>query len=268
MKTQITYPKHSILKKLIQYFIFIEKEDYNLTSQVCYPNTNHCLSFTKASQLIQTNNCDYTIIPSEENSSYVTGIYKKPIIISAKMPYKEVCINFNPLGLESIFNHNISSFEFKGNVLKNVHKSYREVLYEIIFSNNNIETIQQEIESYLLLFIDNDLNINNVDKINLIQHSTSIQEIEDLLCKSYRSINRYFKNNLSINPKDFTLIKKIRASMHLLFENKNISEIAYDLDFTDTSHFIKTFKKYTNQTPSKFKNSVSVVDNTLIWNIE
>ena len=268
LKTQITYPKNPILKKIVQYFIFIKKEDTSFVSQFCYPNTNHCLSLMKKSHIVKKNDSIYEIISSEDNNNYLTGIYKKPIIIASEIPYQELCINFNPLGLECVFGINMSFFSFNNNTLDIVDPSIKKTLYEIVFSNNSIEEVQNEIESFFLQLIKEEININHVHKINTIQHSTSIEEIEDLLCKSYRTIHRYFNNNLDINPKEFVLMKKVRTAMILLLENKSISNVAYDLDFTDTSHFIKTFKKYTNQTPTEFRNKASILNNTLIWNLE
>lgn len=268
MTTQITYPKHPTLQKLIQYFLFIRKDDDGSVSQICYPNTNHCFSFTKRSQLIKINHSEYKIARSDQDNNYVTGIYKKPITIYTHIPYEEVCINFNPLALETIFHKKVSSYEFKDNIFENTETLHWEILNEIIFSSNNPEKIQQEIENYFLLLIKDELDIHYVDKINSISSLTSIEEIENLLCKSYRSTHRFFKSNLDTSPKDFVLIKKIRAGIHLLFEENNISEIAYELDFTDTSHFIKTFKKYTNQTPTTFREKASILNDTLVWNLE
>ena len=104
MKTQIIYPKHPLLKKHIQYFLFIDKEGFDKVSQICYPNTNHCLSLIQRGKLVKQNNANYTILPSKTNSSYLTGIYKSPIKISTTIPYKELCINFNPFGIEAILN--------------------------------------------------------------------------------------------------------------------------------------------------------------------
>ena len=222
----------------------------------------------KGSQLIKNDENNYTVIQSKDNTSYVTGIYKRPIVITSEIPYQELCINFNPMGLECLFTHNISAFEFKKNVLDYINPIIRNNLYEIFVSNNNTKTIQDEIEAYFLELINDELNFKIVDKINSIQHSTSIEEIENLLCKSYRTTNRFFNNSFALNPKEFVDIKKIRTAMSLLLENKSVSEVAYELDFTDTPHFIKTFKRYTQQTPTNFKNKASILNNTLVWNLE
>jgi AraC family transcriptional activator of pobA len=49
----------------------------------------------------------------------------------------------------------------------------------------------------------------------------------------------------------------LEAKRLLTFSTKSISEIAFELNFTDSSYFAKTFKTITNQTPLDFKNTVS-----------
>lgn len=49
------------------------------------------------------------------------------------------------------------------------------------------------------------------------------------------------------------IIREVKRQ--LLYTNKSIGDIAYDLEFKDTSHFIKYFKRYTQQTPLQYKKS-------------
>ncbi|MCG1036738.1 AraC family transcriptional regulator [Polaribacter sargassicola] len=47
------------------------------------------------------------------------------------------------------------------------------------------------------------------------------------------------------------IIKEVKRL--LLYTNKTISNIAYQLNFKDTSHFTKYFKRHTGKTPTEFK---------------
>jgi AraC-like DNA-binding protein len=49
----------------------------------------------------------------------------------------------------------------------------------------------------------------------------------------------------------------LEAKRLLTFTQKTISEIAFDLNFTDGSYFSKTFKVYTKQTPQDFRVEMS-----------
>jgi AraC family transcriptional regulator, transcriptional activator of pobA len=45
----------------------------------------------------------------------------------------------------------------------------------------------------------------------------------------------------------------LEAKRYLLHTDKTVSEIAFDLSFTDPSHFVKYFKKSTGETPQSFR---------------
>ncbi len=45
----------------------------------------------------------------------------------------------------------------------------------------------------------------------------------------------------------------LEAKRYLLHSDKNISEIAFTLNFSDPSHFVKYFKKSTGETPQAFR---------------
>ena len=265
MKTKIFYPKNTLLKELIQYFLFITKSDNEIISQLCYPNTNHCLSLIKGGKMVELNTNEYNILPSSKNSSYLTGIYKKPIKITTEQPYQELCINFNPMGMEAVFGENLSHNIFKNNVLEQ-NKNW-EPLFEIAFSNNPIERIQNEIEHFFISILrDGMLSTSLI--FNQTTQANQIEELNDVLCKSYRSTHRYFVNQLQTTPKEYLQIRKVREAMPLILKNMPLIEIAFSLNFTDQSHFIKTFKKYTSTSPSQFKQTSSQVDNMLIWNLK
>jgi AraC-like DNA-binding protein len=265
MKTKIIYPKNPLLKELIQYFLLITKSDNEIISQLCYPNTNHCLSLIKGGVMVELNANEYIISPSQKNSSYLTGIYKKPIKITTTQPCQELCINFNPMGLDAIFGDNLSQNIFKNNILSE-NKNWN-TLFEIVFSNNSLEIIQNEIESFFISILCEEMLPDSLLFKETLK-ANQIEELNDVLCKSYRSTYRYFVNRLQTTPKDYLQIRKVREAMPLILKNIPLIEIAYLLNFTDQSHFIKTFRKYTNITPSQFKQTSSQVDNTLIWNLE
>jgi AraC-like DNA-binding protein len=140
-------------------------------------------------------------------------------------------------------------------------------LFEIVFSTNSLENIQNEIESFFISILRDDMLTNSL-LFNETLKANQIEELNDLLCKSYRSTHRFFVNQFQTTPKEYLQIRKIREAMLLILKNIPLVEVAFLLNFTDQSHFIKTFKKYTNKTPSQFKQSSSQVDNTLIWNLK
>ncbi|SMG53674.1 AraC family transcriptional regulator [Arenibacter troitsensis] len=80
------------------------------------------------------------------------------------------------------------------------------------------------------------------DKLHITQHHLN------LICKETT-------NNTATETLRARSI--LEAKRLLTFTSKTISEIAFELNFTDSSYFAKTFKAFTKQTPQDFKTKMS-----------
>jgi YesN/AraC family two-component response regulator len=95
-----------------------------------------------------------------------------------------------------------------------------------------------------------------------------IQHIEDHVCAkitldelaqkagmSKYHFNRVFKRYIGMTPIKFVTLRKIEKAKELLKRHDfNVSAVAYQLGFNDSSTFIKQFKKFTGFTPAKVNN--------------
>jgi AraC-like DNA-binding protein len=63
-----------------------------------------------------------------------------------------------------------------------------------------------------------------------------------------------------MNTEEILLYKKYLHAVHLMHTtNLSLTEIAYRSRFSDQSHFIKTFKTYTNMTPGAYNRAKSAM---------
>jgi AraC-like DNA-binding protein len=69
-----------------------------------------------------------------------------------------------------------------------------------------------------------------------------------------RTFERNFMGQIGLTPKQFAKIIQFQCSLNNLTEAhfNNLLEIGLDSGFSDQSHFIRAFKKYTGQTPSYY----------------
>lgn len=110
-----------------------------------------------------------------------------------------------------------------------------------------------------------------VDKINEarilmkenIRGELSSEQIAEQLGVGYSWFRRKFKEYTGISPNKYQLQLKLLRAKELLSEtHKNISEIAYELNFENTGQFSTFFKKNEGITPSEFKRKTEVVEKT------
>ncbi len=75
---------------------------------------------------------------------------------------------------------------------------------------------------------------------------------------SYKTLSRLFQEVIGISPKEYVQIKRINQSLALFASTKDIKsqDLADQLGYYDSAHFINEFKKYTGKTPKSLKNSL------------
>jgi len=141
---------------------------------------------------------------------------------------------------------------------------------------SNLSSSQAQIDtlcSYLLAQINR--NIQNTDKamqhvldrIKQANGNISVKELREELQLSERSFERRFKQHIGITPKLFTRISRFQASMDLLRQSdyNKLSDIAFENEYADQSHFIRAFKEFAGFSPFQFqKRSKELIENLSI----
>ena len=95
--------------------------------------------------------------------------------------------------------------------------------------------------------------------INLIlqfKGKISITELRKKLFVTERTLERRFVKEIGVSPKILSKIIQFQFSLHQIrnAEESKMINIVYENGFFDHSHFIRSFKKFTGMTPSKFEN--------------
>ncbi|MER0440931.1 AraC family transcriptional regulator [Emticicia sp. W12TSBA100-4] len=106
-----------------------------------------------------------------------------------------------------------------------------------------------------------DFNHKDEDRINNVykyveqhyQQSIDIQAVADLANLTVPSFCRYFKKITHITYTDFVNEYRINQACRLLFENKSIADICFEVGFNNISHFNKTFKQLKGVSPREYK---------------
>jgi signal transduction histidine kinase/AraC-like DNA-binding protein/ligand-binding sensor domain-containing protein len=95
-----------------------------------------------------------------------------------------------------------------------------------------------------------------VDK-NIKAPDLSVEFLADELGMSRSHLYRKFKSILGYSPVEYIRVYRIRRAAELL-KNKGfrVSEVAYDVGFSDPKYFSSCFKKEFGQTPSEYQQSL------------
>jgi AraC-like DNA-binding protein len=147
-------------------------------------------------------------------------------------------------------------------------------LTEQLLNTHTVEKQIHIISEYLLHIIKK--NNVQVDELmhfairHLIKSNGEVQlrELQRILNLSERTFERKFEQYVGISPSLFARICRFQSSLNQL-KNKNyfkLSDVAYDNSYSDQPHFIRSFKEFSGQSPSKFqKQSQQLVQNTPVF---
>jgi len=86
------------------------------------------------------------------------------------------------------------------------------------------------------------------------QQKVEVNEAAKIANLTTAAFCRYFKKSTHCTFTDFVNQFRINQAKKLLMQQKNVSEACYQTGFENLSHFIKTFKKFTGDTPTGYKN--------------
>ncbi|HTI09180.1 MAG TPA: helix-turn-helix domain-containing protein [Puia sp.] len=94
--------------------------------------------------------------------------------------------------------------------------------------------------------------------------SHPLKTLQDTLQMTERSFERKFKQWVGISPKLFARICRFQASLTQLRNNdyQKLSDIAFENDYADQSHLIRSFKEFAGLSPNQYQKQCNeVVEN-------
>lgn len=105
-----------------------------------------------------------------------------------------------------------------------------------------------------------------VSQIVTSNGNVSLKELMNKLQFTERTFERKFKEYVGITPKLFSRICQYQASLHQLKNNNygKLSDIAFENDYADQSHFIRSFKEFTGCSPFQFQKQLHEANEKII----
>ncbi|WP_292008587.1 AraC family transcriptional regulator [Chryseobacterium sp.] len=146
------------------------------------------------------------------------------------------------INTQDLFNMNAISFKNKINTISDPAQMFEEI--ENIFLEN-------------ILIRDLSLITQLVRTIH--QHQGQIQ-IKDLAIQfqvSERTIRSHFNKHIGCSPKEYIRLVKIRQiAFQMKHSNDSLSNITYENEYFDQSHFIHEIKNITGKSPGELKKEI------------
>ncbi len=210
---------------------------------------------------------------SEQGSISITNpyeIHSNPITDSkTRLKFDTIYLS-NDLMKYALRGKNIT---FQDRKINNKKANELFIKLKIVIDSKNLENIEKSLFQFaevLQKFAqetnDNfsDYEFNNFNKINEhiesnIQEKFSLEELAKMANINKFGFAKKFKISTGMTPMNYILMKKVFSSKKLINPNSELTEIAYQYNFTDMAHFSKTFKRFIGISPKEFRESQKTV---------
>lgn len=191
-----------------------------------------------------------------KNINCANGAIKGHYNISQKIHfipnYHFLSVRLQPFGLKQLFN--INAAELLNSVLDIENHPIGQVLFEYFESRDQFDVSFLKnfvvlIEKYAIVSISSSTR-NFVE----LASGKEIKSIKDVAFENgigLRTLQRNFKSEVGLSPKEYLRIKRINAVEQKMSQNASVFEIIADLDFSDQAHYIKDFKQLRSFTPAE-----------------
>lgn len=90
------------------------------------------------------------------------------------------------------------------------------------------------------------------------QGNIRIDRLAALTGYTSRTLQRQFRQDTGLSPKAFSRILRCQSALGAIHQHGlSASDLAFDLGFSDQSHFLREFKKFVSTTPGDFQRRIA-----------
>ncbi len=243
-------PKSPIVKKFVDYYYIDIKPDNKVNQFKCFPHFNNTISIYKSHQRLA--NAEIHFVAKSPPLQIFTPIRKEVLQVRQVGPVHRIVIVFHPLGIQQFFRNT----QFIQRVTQEEFFTAEEIVQ--LLSTTQFDVLQDLIDQFLVRRykrFENTILEQSLAYIFNHESDFSVSHMADSMHVSRQHLNRLFRSMLGISVKKFHEIVLFRKTIgKKLFDdfNQNFTHLAYDFNFNDQSHFNKTYKKLTGNSPKLF----------------
>ena len=240
------------LRHYIKHYIVSESEaegEYKV-----FPSSGLVIGFQYKGQLATFK--DYAEIKLA--SAGITGVSDRYKIFKKSADIGTILVYFSEIGFihfashpaNELFNLSISLCDLFD---KNSIIEVEEKLSDAVTDKERIKVVEQFLISQLKNIQTDKLIVEAVKLIYESQGTIRIKELNEKLFISQSPFEKRFRKVVGTSAKKFASIVRFNTILNNLNETKKMTELCYENNFFDQSHFIKDFKQFTGETPENFK---------------
>jgi AraC-like DNA-binding protein len=184
--------------------------------------------------------------------------------------FRSIGVYFYPHAIKSIFGFNAAEFTNSCVDLSLIPAKQFQDLSERLLNTADLNDQILLLSVYLFSQVEKNSGFQDqltgyaINKMLEAKGDVNLKLLQDDLKLSERSFERRFKYDVGISPKLLSRIFRFQAAMAQIRENSfsKLTDIAFENNYADQSHFIRSFKEFAGLSPNQFqKQSNELVEN-------
>lgn len=190
---------------------------------------------------------------------FLIGQLTRPYVVEPNGDTGTFVVRFHPNGFIPFTTMPIKEMENKPISLNTLYGNEGADLQEKIINADSTSQRIQIIERFLLDRLKDSKTIDEIIKstIDTIFESkgqVSVTELSQINDIHRRQLVRKFSKTIGLSPKQLSKTIRLQATLKSLLNQKRskLTDLAYDNEYYDQSHFIKDFKEFTGISPKEF----------------
>lgn len=265
-----TFQPHPDLSALVKFYWTLEVPyDPNNQKQKIIPDGCIEMTFNLEDKIKRYISEDEYIVHPQ---SMIMGQRTKSYFIEPLGNVKSFAICFYPYGFANFVSTSLEELVDIETPIENIFGEHEaiELEQQIIQASSTADRIEV-IEAFLLKKLNENTTIQNivrttVDTLVSSNGSTSITQIMNGDLSKKRQLERYFKKEIGISPKQLGRVLRLQTALNLLLNSdEKLTNIAYESEYFDQTHFIKDFKEFTGITPKEFLGNENMALSSLFY---
>ena len=192
---------------------------------------------------------------------WVSGMHKNHLTISAHDNSEMLVVQFKTMGAFPFINRSMHQLNDK---VISADQLFGEEIFQLrqhILKNNKAIDKFELVENWLIKFMDStaapsdelELIVNELKANTLVEHQKIVQNYS----KTQKHLISQFKKYVGLTPKVLHRIFRFNDVLKQIHQNEKLdwSQIAYQFEYADQSHFIKEFNEFSGFNPKQFIDS-------------
>ena len=194
----------------------------------------------------------------------ISGQVNFPSHLSATGETEMIVVVFKPYGLGPLLNIPASLFynqEVSGDGIDGL--GLRELDERISGCEDVIDCIKL-IDNWLLSRLTKQAygqtqRIQAVVQRMLTAPKATVKDLAAIACLGKKQFERSFRSLVGINPKEYASIVRFQKALAMMQSGESVlSQVAYASGYSDQSHFIREFRRFSGQTPATLLKTTSI----------